>query len=117
MSLSEKTRNRLVLENCEMSYCISESLKVPIVLDFHHDAIYNSSEPIEFYFDRVFKVWNDRGIKPKVHVSNSVSKTDYIQFFYEPLLKITFPIDVMLECKMKEDAILRLREVKRINRV
>lgn len=129
MLLPQKTRERLVLENCEMSFCvedllpISEELKVPIVLDFHHDAIYKSTEPIEFYFNRVFKVWNDRGIKPKVHVSNSIpgikdtdNKTsrrkhsDYIQFFHEALLKISFPIDVMLECKMKEDAILLLRK-------
>ena len=129
LRLPEKTRNRLVLENCEMSYCledllpISEELSVPIVIDLHHDSIYPSSNPIEFYFDRVFKVWFDRGIKPKVHVSNSVpgvkktdNKTmrrkhsDYIQFLHEPLLKIKFPIDVMLECKMKEKAIFRLRE-------
>ena len=126
--LPENVRNRLVLENCEMSYCvedllpISERLNVPIVIDYHHDSIYPSSLPVEFYFDRVFKVWFDRGIKPKVHVSNSIpgvkltdSKTarrkhsDYIQFFHEPLLQIQFPIDVMLECKMKEQGIMRLR--------
>jgi UV DNA damage endonuclease len=125
--LPENTRNRLVLENCEMSYSIddlidiSEELQMPIVLDFHHDAIKPSSHPADFYFDRIFKVWNDRGIKPKVHVSNSVvgvldtdNKTkrrkhsDYIRFFHEPLLKITFDIDVMLEAKQKEQAIFRL---------
>lgn len=129
LRLPEKTRNRLVLENCEMSYCledllpISEELKVPIVIDYHHNAIYPSSQPIEFYFDRVFKVWNDRCIKPKVHVSNSVpgiletdNKTmrrkhsDYIQFLHKPLYLIKFPIDIMLECKMKERALLKLRK-------
>jgi UV DNA damage endonuclease len=122
-------QHRLVLENCEMSYCvedlltISESLQIPIVLDFHHDDIYNSSQPIENYFDRVFAVWHARGIKPKVHVSNSVpgisendSKTlrrkhsDYISFLHKSLLTITFPLDVMLECKMKEQAIFQLRK-------
>jgi UV DNA damage endonuclease len=131
--LPEGTRNRLVLENCEMSYKIedllpiSEKLQVPIVIDFHHDSIYPSDNPVEFYFDRVFKVWFDRGIKPKVHVSNSVpgitendSKTarrkhsDYIQFLHESLLKITFPLDVMLECKMKEQAIFRLLETNKL---
>jgi UV DNA damage endonuclease len=126
--LPENVKNRLVLENCEMSYCvedllpISERLNIPIVLDFHHDAIYPSSNPVEFYFDRVFKVWFDRNIKPKVHISNSVpgikitdSKTarrkhsDFIYFFHEALLSIKFPIDVMFECKMKEQAILKLK--------
>lgn len=128
MRLPEKTRNRLVLENCEMSYCledllpISEELSIPIVIDTHHNSIYPSSQPVEFYFDRVFKVWFDRGIKPKVHVSNSVpgiletdNKTmrrkhsDYIQFLHKPLYLIKFPIDIMLECKMKEKALLELR--------
>ena len=127
LKLPENVRNRLVLENCEMSYCvedllsISEKLQVPIVLDFHHDSIYPSAQPIQFYFDRVFAVWQIRGIKPKVHVSNSVpgvketdSKTmrrkhsDYISFLHDSLLTITFPIDVMLECKMKEQAIFKL---------
>lgn len=128
LRLPENTRNRLVLENCEMSYCledllpISEELKIPIVIDTHHNAIYPSSQPVEFYFDRVFKVWFDRGIKPKVHVSNSVpgvketdNKTmrrkhsDYIQFLHKPLYLIKFPIDIMLECKMKEKALIQLR--------
>lgn len=130
LNLPDNVRNRLVLENCEMSYCvedlleISERINIPIVLDFHHDDIYNSSKSIEEYFDRVFAVWIKRGIKPKVHVSNSVpgvtkndSKTarrkhsDYIQFLHKSLLTITFPIDVMLECKMKEQAILRLKPI------
>lgn len=127
-----KTRNRIALENCEMSYCvkdllpISEALGVPIIIDFHHDSIYESTEPVQFYFDRVYKVWNDRGIKPKVHVSNSVpgvnpqdNKTkrrkhsDYIHFLHDALLTIDFPLDVMFECKMKEAALLRfLKESK-----
>jgi UV DNA damage endonuclease len=128
LKLPENVRNRLVLENCEISYCvddlldISERLEIPIVIDYHHDDIYPSSKPIQEYFNRVFKVWHNRGIKPKVHVSNSVpgiketdSKTarrkhsDYIQYLHRSLLTIKFPIDVMLECKMKEQAILRLK--------
>lgn len=126
--LPENTKNRLVLENCEMSYCIedllpiSEELQVPIVIDFHHDDIFKSSQCTSSYFDRVFKVWNDRGIKPKVHVSNScigVKETDnktkrrkhsdLIYFLHESLLTIQFPIDVMLEAKSKEQAIFSLR--------
>jgi UV DNA damage endonuclease len=130
-ALSENVRNRLVLENCEMAYTvedlldISERLQVPIVMDTHHDAINPSSKPLEFYFDRVFEVWNNRGIKPKMHLSNSVpgildtdTKTarrkhsDYIAYFHECLYKITFPIDIMLECKMKEQALLKLKQIK-----
>lgn len=127
--LNKNTQKRLVLENCEMSYCVedllptSEKLQIPIVLDFHHDDIFNSSESIDFYFHKVFKVWKDRGIKPKVHVSNScpgiletASKTarrkhsDYIHFLHDTLLKIDFPIDIMFEAKMKEQAVLKFRQ-------
>jgi UV DNA damage endonuclease len=127
--LPPNTRNRLVLENCEMSYSIedllpiSEETLVPIVIDFHHDDILNSNNPVEFYFDRIFKVWFDRGIKPKVHVSNSIpgtlitdSKTkrrkhsDLIYKLHDSLLSIKFPIDVMLEAKLKEQAIFNLRK-------
>lgn len=130
-ALPEKTKNRLVLENCEMSYnvedllSISEELQVPIVIDYHHDSIYPSTNNISYYYERVLEVWKNRNIKPKVHVSNSVpgiletdSKTarrkhsDYIEFLHEELLKIKFPIDVMLECKMKENALLKFREKK-----
>lgn len=133
LRLPENVQKRVVLENCEMSYCIddllpiSEKLNIPIVVDFHHDQIYNSSNKIDFYFERIFKVWKIRGIKPKVHVSNSVpgiketdSKTarrkhsDYINFLHDPLYLIKFPIDIMLECKMKEQSILRLTESRTI---
>jgi UV DNA damage endonuclease len=129
MKLPKNTRDRLVLENCEMSYTIedllplSEKLLVPLVIDYHHDHINPSSKPIEFYHDRVFYIWNLRNIKPKVHVSNSIpgidethsraerrKHSDYISFLHKPLLSITFPIDVMFECKMKEEALLLFRD-------
>lgn len=129
LNLPKNTRDRIVLENCEMSYTIedllplSEKLQIPLVIDFHHDDIHTSTNPIHYYFDRVFDVWNKRNIKPKVHISNSVpgitnenTKTerrkhsDYIYYIHESLLSIKFPIDVMLECKMKEDALLLLRK-------
>jgi UV DNA damage endonuclease len=127
-NLPDNVRNRLVLENCEMAYNvedllpISVELQIPIVLDLHHDSINPSSYSIDHYFDKVFAVWNNRNIKPKVHVSNSApgvqdtdSKTlrrkhsDYITFLHKSLFNIKFPIDVMLECKMKEQAVLKLK--------
>jgi UV DNA damage endonuclease len=129
MKLPDYIRDRLVLENCEMSYTIeqllpiSEFTKVPIVIDLHHSQINPSTEQDDFYFERVFKIWDDRKIKPKVHISNSeigILKTDnktkqrkhspIIRFFHEPLLKITREIDVMLECKLKEQSIFLIRK-------
>lgn len=122
--LPECIKDRIVLENCENNFSvnelldISEKLLIPICVDTHHDAI----NPSEFDFNRVLKVWEIRGIKPKVHVSNSVpgiletdNKTarrkhsDYITFIHDKLLKVKRPIDVMFEAKMKEQAVLRFR--------
>lgn len=128
-SLPKNTRNRLSLENCEISYTVEdllpicEELQIPLTIDFHHDDLKPSSQPVDFYFERVFKIWENRGIKPKVHVSNSCpgilntdtmtkrrKHSDLIQFLHEPLLKITAELDVMLECKLKEQAIYKLRK-------
>jgi UV DNA damage endonuclease len=128
INLPEYIRNRIVLENCELSYTIqdllplSEELQIPIVIDFHHSEINSSSNPDDFYFERVFKVWQNRQIKPKCHVSNSdidiintdnITKrrkhSDLIRFFHIPLLKITQDIDIMLECKLKEQSIFLIR--------
>jgi UV DNA damage endonuclease len=128
INLPEYIRNRLVLENCELAYTVqdllplSEELQIPIVIDFHHGEINPSTESDDFYFKRVFTVWKNRHIKPKCHVSNSeinILKTDnitkrrkhsdLIRFFHVPLLKITENIDVMLECKLKEQSIYLLR--------
>lgn len=131
LSLPKCTRDRLSLENCEISYTVEdllpicEELQIPLTIDFHHDDLKPSSKPVEFYFERTFKIWENRGIKPKVHVSNSapgILKTDtmvkrrkhsnLIQFLHEPLLTIDFEIDVMLECKLKEQAIYKLRKIE-----
>jgi len=128
--LPDNIRNRLVLENCEMSYNIedllpiSEKLNIPIIIDYHHDAILNSSQPAHFYHERVFNVWLTRCIKPKVHISNSVDgvletdnkskrrkHSDLINHFYDSMLKIDIDIDVMIEAKLKEQAIFHLRKL------
>lgn len=130
--LPKNILKRLVFENDEMNYNvedllpISEEFKVPIVMDFHHDSINPSSKPITTYFDRVFGIWNARGIKPKIHVSNScpgVSKSsniidrrkhsDHIQFLHKSIQKIKIPLDVMLECKLKEQSIRLLNDTPR----
>jgi UV DNA damage endonuclease len=131
LKLPIKTRNRLVLENCEMAYTVQdllpvcEKISIPLVIDFHHDALNPSELPVENYFDRVYKIWDARKIKPKVHVSNSIPGTkptdsitikrkhsDYIYYMHAALISLKIPIDVMLECKMKEKALLRYKKNK-----
>lgn len=129
LKLPKNTRDRIVLENCETNYSIEdllpicEKLNIPLVVDFHHDDLNPSKLTTTYYFTRVFDIWKSRGIKPKVHVSNSCDNilpsdnltkkrkhSDYISFIHDSLLSIDFDIDVMFEAKMKEQAIFRYLE-------
>lgn len=132
-------RKRIVLENDEMSYTIedllpiSEELQIPLVIDFHHDELNRSTKRAEFYFTRIFRVWNKRQIKPKVHISNSPpgithndnlimrrKHSDYIHRLQPSFLKLleskyANSVDIMVEAKMKEQAVLQLR--KKLNKL
>jgi UV DNA damage endonuclease len=129
MKLSESSRSRLVLENCEISYSIedllpiSEELGIPLVLDFHHNQLNPSKMDIHEIYNRVYNIWKMRGITPKIHVSNTIpgmelgsltqrrKHSDYIDYFHEEIYLLKDYVDhmdIMLECKMKEDAIFSL---------
>jgi UV DNA damage endonuclease len=129
--LPENVRARLVLENCEKCFSIEDCLwvssrvGVPVVFDTHHFSCYkllhpdeNFSEPVD-YIPRILATWATRGIKPKFHVSQQGSgrvghHSDYISEIPEYLLNIPtrygIEVDIMIEAKMKEQAILRLYE-------
>ncbi|KAI9464142.1 UV-endonuclease UvdE [Lactarius psammicola] len=74
--LSDDIKARLVIENDEMCYNVddllpvSEELDLPIVLDYHHDWIYPSSEPLTTLMPRINAIWHRKGIKPKQHLSS-----------------------------------------------
>jgi UV DNA damage endonuclease len=129
--LNESTRNRLVLENCEKSYStedclgICNSLNIPMVHDTHHYSCYSiyhpeiPQRPAEELIPEILDTWTRRGIKPKFHVSEQGPgrvghHSDYIESIPEYLLSIpekySMNIDIMIEAKMKEQAIMRLRE-------
>ncbi len=131
MRLPERVRNRLVLENCEKNFNIKDCLRVskivniPVVFDTHHFECYKLLHPEEvfkeprMYMLPVLTTWRKRGIKPKFHVSEQgigrVGKhSDYIETIPDYLLEIPkkyqTKIDIMIEAKMKEQAILRLHE-------
>ena len=127
--LPENVKKRLVLENCEKSFSIKDCLEVsnriniPIVFDTHHFECYKLLHPNEnfedarVYIPLILDTWKKRGIKPKFHVSEQGSgrcghHSDYIQEIPEYLLEIPekygIDIDIMIEAKCKELAILKL---------
>jgi UV DNA damage endonuclease len=131
MRLPDNVRKRLVLENCEKCFSIEDCLRVsreiniPVVFDTHHYECYclmHSDEkykPASEYIPEILETWIRRGIKPKFHVSEQGlgrcgHHSDYIERIPEYLLEIPekygVEIDIMIEAKMKEKAIMKLYE-------
>lgn len=127
--LDEHVRKYLVLENCEKSFSIEDCLRIsslvdiPVVFDTHHYTCYcklhpaETFKPAEEYISDILDTWKRRNIKPKFHVSEQGSgrtghHSDFIDTIPEYLLNIPntygVDIDIMIEAKMKEQAIEKL---------
>ncbi len=127
--LPENVRRRLVLENCERCFSIEDCLhisniiKIPVVFDVHHHRCYKfNNKNVIFksesdYIPEILETWKRKGIKPKFHLSEQGegkcgNHSDYIEEIPSYLLEIpkryNLNIDIMIEAKMKEDAILYL---------
>lgn len=127
--LPEIVQNRLVLENCEKCFniedCleISKKINIPVVFDTHHYSCYKLLHPEETfkkekeYIPEILETWDRRKIKPKFHVSEQgEGKTGHHSDFIEKIPKflLNIPekygmnIDIMIEAKMKEQAISSL---------
>jgi UV DNA damage endonuclease len=130
--LPERVQRRLVIENCERSFSvvdclqISTAINIPVVFDTHHFQCYlqlhrgeaASFMPPESYMSDVLQTWSRRHIKPKFHVSDQCegkqigAHSDLIEEIPQYLLDIPrlygVNIDIMVEAKLKEQAINRL---------
>ena len=129
--LPEKIKYRLVLENCEKSFSIKDCLEIsdrvniPVVLDTHHYECYKHYHPEEIenikpaseYISHILETWKRRDKKPKFHVSEQGAgqvghHSDFIEVIPEYLLEIPekygVHIDIMIEAKLKEQAIFKL---------
>ncbi|KAL5536106.1 hypothetical protein ACEPAF_4211 [Sanghuangporus sanghuang] len=119
--LSDNIKGRLVLENDELCYNVDDllpickELNIPLVFDYHHDWIYPSSRPPRELIPEINQLWYDKGIKPKQHLSEprpgavSVMEkrahSDRVKTLPEGLPD---DMDLMLECKDKEQAVFYL---------
>lgn len=134
--LSPSSQRRLVLENCEMVYSIqdllevSETLHIPIVIDYHHHNINPGSIVDETELltvtERVLSVWRNKNITPLFHLSESRkgvtikdsitlrrAHSDYVEILPDVLLQtiqvFQLPrLHLDIEAKMKERAVLQL---------
>ena len=127
--LPDNVQKRVVIENCEKNFSIedclevSEILNIPVVFDTHHFECYKILHPDEkflepdIYMHPVLDTWWKNDKKPKFHVSEQGSgkcghHSDFIENIPEYLLEIPkkfgCDIDIMIEAKMKEQAIFKL---------
>ncbi|KAJ1655280.1 hypothetical protein IWQ61_004948 [Dispira simplex] len=124
--LPAQARQRLVIENDELCYNvedllpISQKLDIPIVLDWHHAALYPSTYPTEHYLASIREVWERRGIAPKQHYSESRPGAVSVMERRAHSDRVTLippcesDVDLMIEAKDKEQAVLELYNTYRI---
>lgn len=125
--LPKNVRNRLVIENCERQYNYKDMLKLsrlidrPIVFDTHHHdcfskAITRLPDPSTF-LPKIIKTWTKHGIRPKFHISEQApdkklgAHSAFVKVIPQYLLDLIEQgqqIDLMIEAKAKEQAVLYL---------
>lgn len=121
--LDKDLQNKIILENDDKSYNVYQTLKlcekinIPMCLDIHHHYCNKCTKDISFYMDRIFNTFKSCNIK--MHYSSPKSKkekrshNDFINSnefisFINFLKKYNKDIDIMLEAKEKDLALVKL---------
>ena len=117
----------MTLENDDKTYNMEETLAacqqegIPFVFDYHHHMANPGSGNWESLLPDVFKTWEERPYVPKIHLSSPKaentfrSHADFVVLeFARPLLmrlkEIKQDVDIMIEAKAKDQALLKLVE-------
>ena len=125
--LLPSTRSRLTVENddraslfsTKMLYDgVSSRIGIPIVFDSHHHELGPQDSTYEEAFYMARETWQKRGVKQQCHHSNSkklyedntVRASAHSDWYYTPFENFGEEVDVVLECKKKERALLKYRE-------
>lgn len=125
--LDDNVKKIIMVENDDKIYNIKDTLyvaktlNIPMCLDYHHYRCNNEGEDICDYLKDIFDTFDDI---PKIHFSSPKSKKeyrahheyiDYLDFinFIEKVKLVNRDIDIMLESKMKDEALFKLvRQLK-----
>ncbi|KAL8754306.1 MAG: hypothetical protein Q9199_004450 [Rusavskia elegans] len=125
--LPQGVKDRLVLENDDVSWCVHEllplceELNIPIVLDYHHhNIIFDSTQiregtkDIIDLYPRILATWKRKNITPKMHYSEPTPEaiTGRQRRKHNPRVATLPPcpndMDLMIEAKDKEQAVFEL---------
>jgi len=124
--LQDRIRKRLVIENDDRKYTLSDCLSIhietgiPIVFDAFHHQIHPSGESVRGPCEQAAKTWKDADGTPIVDYSSQApdapagKHTETIdQDHFREFLQATGPtdIDIMLEIKDKEESALQAVEI------
>ena len=118
--LSHNLRKRLTVENDDKAglYSVADLLPlheqtgIPVVLDYFHHRLHPGSFTEEEAFHAAFATWN---VKPVFHFSSSrrifedplARREAHADFIYERINTYDRSVDIVLEAKMKEKALLQ----------
>ena len=123
--LPRNVRSRLVIENDERSYgaedtlFLSKTLKIPMVFDYLHHITFSGKPPGKSLIAAVCESWSTSDGRPEFHYSTQkpdlrkgahadmIDIQDFLLFLQVLPLR---NIDVMLEAKAKDLALLDLRQ-------
>jgi UV DNA damage endonuclease len=127
VKLPDRIRKRIIVENDDKCFTAADVLQlckelaIPMVLDVHHHKCANKGENLRELLPEIYKTWDLEPFPPKVHFSSPKSEkefrshADYIAFndfieFLNITKEVNRDIDIMLEAKMKDKALLELVE-------
>ncbi len=133
--LSEAVKRRLVLENDDMTWSVTDllplcqELNIPLVLDWHHHNIVRDQEQfregtldILKLMPEIAETWTRKGITQKQHISESKlpnhpsaskRRAHSSRVYHLPPCDDT--MDLMIEAKDKEQAVFELSKVYDLN--
>ncbi|KGO39377.1 Major facilitator superfamily domain, general substrate transporter [Penicillium expansum] len=125
--LSQDIKNRLVLENDDVSWSvhdllpICEELNIPLVLDYHHhnivfdaNEVREGTEDIIPLYERISATWSRKNITQKMHYSEQTSPAITPRQRRKHSARVTTlppcppTMDLMIEAKDKEQAVFEL---------
>ncbi|KAH9931550.1 UV-endonuclease UvdE-domain-containing protein [Fomitopsis serialis] len=120
--LTDEMRARLVLENDEICYSpddllpVCDELRIPMVLDYHHNWINPSKHELPDLLPLVAAGWARKGIRQKQHLSEPRPGAESVMEKRAHADRcVTLPevleggeVDLMIEAKDKEQAVFHL---------
>lgn len=125
--LSDSVKTRLTVENDDIPSLYSthelykgvfSKIDIPIVFDYHHHKFRNDGESEFEAVSLAKETWKD--ITPVVHYSesrrdeyrdNSIKANAHSDLIYNKIEDYNLDIDIMIEAKSKEKALLHYREL------